>query len=76
MPATDERTLNTTSRPSTNEHAAATSQRAAGAAKGKRWRRSSGEHDQRVESVAADERAEIAHGVNVLQGLGRRLLPR
>jgi hypothetical protein len=34
------------------------------------------EHDQRVESVAADDWAEAAHGVNVLQGLGRRLLLR
>ena len=34
MPATDEMTLKTTSRPSTNEHAAAITQTAAGAAKG------------------------------------------
>ena len=43
MPATDEMTLNTTSRPSTNARtAAAITQTAAGAAKGKRRRRSSG----------------------------------
>ena len=34
------------------------------------------EHDQRVESVPADEWAEVAHGVNVLQRFGRRLLLR
>ena len=92
------------------EHAAAITQTAAGAAKGKRRRRSNGstisasagtvnhrvvvggstpsleralerdherrERDQRVEPVPADERAEVAHGVNVLQGSGRRLLLR
>ena len=42
MPATDEITLNTTSRPSTTAHPAAITQTAAGAAKGKRRRRSSG----------------------------------
>ena len=42
MPATDEITLNTTSRPSTSAHPAAITQTAAGAAKGKRRRRSSG----------------------------------
>ena len=86
-------TLNTTSRPSTNESAAAISQTAAGAAKGSGGARAAAattsaiagtvnhrvvvgavgavperdlerdherrEHDQRVESVPADERAEV-----------------
>ena len=35
-----------------------------------------GKRDQRVESVPAEEWAEVAHEVNVLQGFRRRLLLR
>ena len=52
MPATDEVTVNTTSRPSTNESAAATSHTDAGAAKGKRRRARSGRMTSAIAGAA------------------------
>ena len=101
--------MNVTSRPSTNESATASSQYAAGAAKGKRRRAKTGrtmiasagtqnhrvvaarrpsradddlehrfdreERDQHVERIRARQVSDPAHGLNVLQGLARCLLP-
>ena len=52
MPATKTLVENTTSRPSTNESAAARSQTAAGAAKGKRRRASSGSTTSAIAGTA------------------------